>query len=159
MDKVKARLIYDYSLVEYILPSNPTIMAHAIENKTVEHDEAARQYITKVILNLALVGTERSTKRAKLIDTFMEEYWDFTNKRGMFAWDKIRVVASDANTKAYRWQYTYSLQSTKVQGRLACLMLSKILGIGTAKQNRKQVKAVKMGEHVRTTVAKARKQV
>jgi hypothetical protein len=90
-----------------------------------------------------LVGTERSTKRAKLIDTSMEDYCNFTNKHEMFAWDKVWIVASDANAKAYRWHYKYSLQPTKVLGRLACLVLSKILGIGTAKQNWKEVKAIK----------------
>ena len=35
---------------------------------------------------------------------------------------------------------------TKVLGKLACLVLSKILGIGTAKRNWKQVKKIKYGD-------------
>ncbi len=72
--KRRPKLIHDYSLVGYILSPNSTIMAHAINNKTIEHDQAAKRLITKLILNPTLVGTKRSNERAKLIDTFMEEY-------------------------------------------------------------------------------------
>ena len=36
----RQRLIHDYSLVGYILPPNPTIMSHAIENKKFVHKES-----------------------------------------------------------------------------------------------------------------------
>ncbi len=64
-------------------------MTHAIDNKSIKHDQAAKWLITKLILNPTLVGTKRNNERAKLIDTFMEEYGDFTNKCGMFACDNI----------------------------------------------------------------------
>jgi hypothetical protein len=38
------------------------------------------------------------------------------------------------------------LPRTKVLGKLACMVLSKILGIGTAKRNWKQVKKIKYGD-------------
>ena len=44
-------------------------------------------------------------------------------------------------------------------GKLACLVLSKILGIGTAEGNWKQVKAVKSGQQLNTTICKTMKQV
>ena len=77
-------------------------MVHAIDNKTIEHDQAAEHLITKLILNPALVGTERNNSRVKLINTFMEEYGDFTNKHGMFACDNIWIMAVDEHAKAYR---------------------------------------------------------
>ena len=138
---------------------NLTIMLHAIDNKSINHDQAAERLITKLILNPTLVGRERNNERAKLIDTFMEEYGDFTNKRGMFARDNIWIMAKDENAKAYRWYYKYSLTTTKVLGKLACLVLSKILGIGTAERNWKQVKAVKSGQRVNTGIDKTKKQV
>lgn len=39
--KRKPRLLHDYSLVGYMLSPNPTIMAHASDNKTLDHDGAA----------------------------------------------------------------------------------------------------------------------
>ena len=77
----------------------------------------------------------------------------------MFAHDDIWIMASDENAKAYQWHYKYSLPTTKVLGKLACLVLSKILGIGTAKRNWKQVKAVKSGQRVNTGINKTKKQV
>ena len=157
--KRREKLIHDYSLVGYLLSPNSAIMAHSIEHKSIAHDQAAERLITKLILNPSLVGNERSIERAKLIDTFMEEYGDFTNKRGLFARDNIWIMANNIDTLAYRWHFKYSLPVTKVLGKLACLVLSKILGIGTAERNWKQVKAVKSGQRVNTGMDKAKKQV
>ncbi len=49
--------------------------------------------------------------------------------------------------------------NNKGVGHLACLVLSKILGIGTAERNWKQVKAVKSGQRVNTGIDKTKKQV
>ena len=103
--KRKEKLIHDYSLVGYLLSPNSAIMAHSIEHKSIKHDEAAERLITKLILNPSLVGTPRNIERAKLIDTFMEEYGDFTNKRGLFARDNIWIMANNIDTQAYRWHY------------------------------------------------------
>ena len=158
-EKRRPKLIHDYSLVGYILSPNPTIMENAITNKLEIHGEAAERLITKLILDPALVGNERTVQRAKLIDSFMEEYGDFTNRRGVFAKDNIWIMAADESTKAYRWHYKYSYHQTKVLGKLACLVLSKILGIGTAERNWKQVKAAKSGQRVNTSIDKTKKQV
>ena len=44
-------------------------------------------------------------------------------------------------------------------GNLACLVTSKILGIGTAERNWKQIKAVKLGQRTNTGTDKTKKQV
>ena len=157
--KRREKLIHEYSLVGYILSPNPTIMAHAREHKTQNHDDAAETLINKLILDQNLVGNERRVAKAKLIDTFLTEYGDFINKRGCFARDHIWILASEPNLKSYRWHQKYMLPVTKVLGKLACLVLSKILGIGTAERNWKQVKAVKSGQQVNTTICKTTKQV
>jgi hypothetical protein len=69
-------------------------------------------------------------------------------------WDAAR----GDNVKAYRWHQRYSLQETKVLGKLACLVLSKILGIGTAEQNWKQVKYIKLGLRSHTDTDKVKTQ-
>ena len=157
--KRREKLIHEYSLVGYILSPNPTIMAHVQEHKTQQHDNAAETLINKLILDQNLVGDERRLAKAKLIDTFLTEYGDFINKRGCFARDHIWILASEPDLKAYRWHQKYTLPVTKVLGKLACLVLSKILGIGTAERNWKQVKAVKSGQRVNTAICKTTKQV
>ena len=99
--KCKSKLVHDYSLVGYILSPNPTIMAHAID-KTLEHNAAAERLITKLLLDPGLVRNDRNIERAKLIDTFLEEYGNFTNRHGVFAWDNIWIMAVDENVRVYR---------------------------------------------------------
>jgi hypothetical protein len=157
--KCRDKLIHDYSLVGYILSPHPTIMAHALNNKLAAHDEAAERLITKLILDQNLVGEEWMIPRARLIDTFLTEYGDFVNRRNSFAQDNIWIMAKDPKVVAHHWHQKYSFPVTKVLGKLACLVLSKILGIGTAERNWKQVKAVKSGQRVNTTICKTTNQV
>ena len=106
--KCKSKLVHDYSLVGYIMSPNPAIMAHVIDNKNLEHDGAAEQLITKLLLDPACIGNERTIQRARLIDTFMEEYGNFINRRSVFGRDNIWITAADEHCKAYQWHYKYS---------------------------------------------------
>ena len=152
-------LIHDYSLVGYLLSPNPTIMAHAIANREYAHEAAAERLIVKLILNPTLVGSEREVEKARLIDKFHRELNDFQGRRGRFDRTHIWISAADPDQQAHRWHQNYSLTSTEVLGRLACLVTSKILGIGTAERNWKQVKAVKTGQRATTGIEKAKQQV
>ena len=58
--KQRPKLIHDYSLVGYILSPNPRIMEDAITNKAQIHNNAPERLITKLLLDLALVGIERT---------------------------------------------------------------------------------------------------
>merc|ERR1719253_1819622 len=61
--------------------------------------------------------------------------------------------------EAHRWHQTFSLGITDVLGKLACLVTSKILGIGSAERNWKQVKRVKSGQAATTKIEKTTKKV
>lgn len=134
-------------------------MQHCLVNKSLKHVEAAENLITKLLLNPALVGMDREREKARLINTFHSEYRDFSCRMGHFARVHIWVSAEDPQEKAFRWHQSYSLLYTQVLGKLACLVTSKILGIGTAERNWKQVKAVKSGQRTNTSVIKAKHQV
>ena len=92
-----------------------------------------------------LVGTKRREKLAELIDKFKDEYGEFTSQWGRFVKDKDNswMVAAKPDTMGFRWHSKYSIETTEVLGKLAWLVLSKILGIGTTERNLKQVKKVK----------------
>ncbi len=64
-------------------------------------------------------------------------YGEFMSQRGRFAEDNIWMMATKQDTEGFRGH------AKKSMGRLACLVLSKILGIGTAERNWKQVKKFK----------------
>jgi hypothetical protein len=68
-------------------------------------------------------------------------------------------MASDENIQGYGWHQKYSLDCTDVLGKLAYLVLSKILGIGSAERNWKQVKKIKRGDCARAGIDKTAKQV
>ncbi len=74
---------------------------------------------------------------------FLSTHYDFIHKRGSFARDYIWMTAAEEDLKAYPKHQRYLLPVTKVLGKLACLVLLKILVIGMAEQNWKQVKLVK----------------
>lgn len=158
--KRRENLIHDYSLVGYILSPHPTIMADAAKNMTQDHLDAAQRLITKLLVDPSLTGhQERLEAIAKTYDIFLEEFEDFKNKKGRLNSDIIWVMAALDDTKAYAWHKKYTLFCTKVLGKLACLVTSKIFGIGTAKRNWKQVKQVKSGQRVKIGMDKTKKQV
>jgi hypothetical protein len=156
--KRQDHLIHDYSLAGYLLSPNATIMAHAYKNRSTMHNEAVVHLIKKLILNPMLVGEEKSLHLSKAIKTFWNEYDNFVNMRSCFSHQYMWDAARGDDTKAYQWHQRYSLQGTKVLGKLACLVLSKTLGIGTAKQNWKQVKYIKLGLRSSTGTEKVTKQ-
>jgi hypothetical protein len=77
-------LIHHYSLVEYILAPNPTIVSHATKNKKFAHKQAAERLIMKLLLNPSLIGNAREIEKARLIDKFHQEFGDFTGRHSRF---------------------------------------------------------------------------
>ncbi len=69
-------------------------------------------------------------------------YGEFMSQRGRFAKDNIWMMATKQDTEGFRGHAKKSIELL-MRGRLACLVLSKILGIGTAEMNWKQVKKFK----------------
>jgi hypothetical protein len=67
------------------------------------------------------------------------------------------MVAAKQDTEGISWHAKCSIESTEVLGRLACLVLSNILGIGMAERNWKQVKKVKKRDRKKTGVDKTTK--
>jgi hypothetical protein len=129
------------------------------EHKCVIHDRTAKRLVEKLILDPLLVGHACKAQLAVLIDKFKDEYLDFKNKIDAFNKDNIWIMAELENQLACKWHQKYTLESTTVLGKLACFVLSKIIGIGMAERNWKQVKKVKKGDCAKTGVEKTSKQV
>ncbi len=134
-------------------------MEHCATNRTASLSNASERLIEKLILDPGLVGSQCSRELAFLINKFKDEYRDFTNKRGMFNKANIWIMASDENIQGYCWHQKYSLDCTDVLGKLVCLVLSMILGIGSAERNWKQAKKTKRGDCAQTGINKTAKQV
>jgi len=155
--KRKENLCHDYSLVGFLLSPNPTIM-EAAEKHTADHKAAVARLIEKLFVDPLLVGQARVAKRAMLINTFWLEYSDFTLRLGRFRSEDMWFIAAMPDQAAHTWHKTYSVGCTVILGRLGCIVCSKILGIGTAERNWKQIKAVKTGQRAALGAEKCKKQ-
>ena len=143
----RPRLLPDFVRVAYLLCPNPTIMEHAKDpdNLDPEDRQAVERLLDKLMLPLDIVDdNERLQKSAEILDTFYKELGDFQNKRGFFNNDKIWFIAAKPDTYSAEWHRNYSLPFTKILGKFACRVTSKICGIGEAERqwkfNKKQHK-------------------
>ena len=157
--KRRDKLIHPYLLVGYLLSPNQTIMAHAREHRSDMHNKAVITLITRLILDPLLVGNARSEALSEAINIFWDEFNHFQNKKRMYRHEYMWEAKARDDMPAYCWHERNSLHTTRVLGKLACLVLSKILGVGTAERNWKQVKLIKAGQRSSISSDKTKKQV
>jgi hypothetical protein len=144
--KCRTKLIYDYSLVGYILSPNPRIMNDARERMIHSpiYSDTVECLIEKLLVPENLTSTEHKECLADMTAKFFDEHQKFVNKTGILNLDTMWYATGKSDfVVACCWHYTWMLSRTKILGKLACLVLSKILGIRTAKRNWKQVKKIK----------------
>ncbi len=106
--------------------------------------DAVKRLIGKLLVPDHLTSNERKECLAEMTTLFFNEHQMFMNQTGILINDTMWLAAGMNDfVVACRWHHTWTLPRTKVLDKLACLVLSKILGIGTAKRNWKQVKKIK----------------
>ena len=154
--KRKENLCHDYSLVGFLLSPNPTIM-EAAEKLTADHKAAVARLIEKLFVDPLLVGPARVAEMTMLINTFWSEYTDFTLRISRFRGEDMWFIAVIPDHAAYTWYKTHSVWSTIILGKLGCSVCPKILGIGTAERDWKQIKAVKTGQRAALSAEKCKK--
>ena len=72
---------------------------------------------------------------------------EFYNKNGSFDADKFIWKIKDIRYgNSHLWHQKYSLPFTKVLGFVACIVISKVLGIGAADRSWGDVKKIKSGK-------------
>ncbi len=111
------------------------------------YSDAVKHLIGKLLIPENSTSTAHKECLADMTAKFFDEHQKFVNQTGILNSDKMWYAAEKSDfVVACCWHYTWTLPRTKVLGKLACLVLSKILGIGTAKRNWKQVKKIKYGD-------------
>ncbi len=111
------------------------------------YSDAVECLIGKLLIPGNLTSTEHKECLGEMTTKFFDEHQKFVNQTGILNSDTMWYAAGKSDfVVACCWHYTWMLSRTKVLGKLACLVLSKILGIGTAKHNWKQVKKIKYGD-------------
>jgi hypothetical protein len=109
--------------------------------KSPIYSDAIERLIGKLIVPEHSTSIEHKECLAEMTTKFFDEHQKFVNQTGILNIDTMWLAAGECNfVVACHWHHTWTIPRTKVLGKLACLVLSKILGIGTAKRNWKQVK-------------------
>ncbi len=107
------------------------------------YSDVVKRLIGKLLIPENLTSTEHKECHAEMTTKFFEEHQKFVNQIGILNSDTMWYAAGKSNfVVACHFHYTWRLSRTKVYGKLACLVLSKIIGKGTAKRNWKQVKKI-----------------
>ena len=167
--KRRPKLIHDYSLAGYILAPHRKIMQDAsvrMRESTIYTDAVSR-LIGKLLVDddtnnrLRLIGNlvaanggtnnrlalSRTEQIAQSTIVFLREHRNFANRTGTY--DNTIMWSEPDNDEfivSCHWHLTWTVPRSTVLGKLACLVLSKILGIGSAERNWKQVKKLKSGD-------------
>jgi hypothetical protein len=147
--KCRTKLIHDYCLVGYKLSPSPQIMNNARERMLHSpiYSDAIEHLIGKLLIPENLTSNKRKKCLADMTTKVFDEHQKFVNQTGILNSDTMWYTAGKSDfIVACRWHYTWMILRTKVLRKLACLVLSKILGTETAKRNWKQVKKIKDGD-------------
>ena len=100
------------------------------------YSDAVECLIGKLLVPENLTSTAHKECLADMTTKLFDEHQKFVNQTGILNSDTMWYVAGKSDfVVACRWLYTWMLLRTKVLEKLACLVLCKILGIGTAKSN------------------------
>ena len=137
----KPKLLSDYVRVAYLLCPHPTVIEHAKKYRDPQDNDAVDRLIEKLLVPSTEVDDfKKMTMSAKLLDKFWTELKEFRCKQGVFSSEKIWFLAKQDSTKAFDWHYKYTLGFL---GKLACIVTSKLCGIGEAelhwKANKRQL--------------------
>ncbi len=94
------------------------------------YSDAVEHLIEKLLESENLTSTEHKKCLADMTTKFFDEHQKFVNQTGILNSDTMWYVAGKSDfVVACCWHYTCTLLRTKVLGKLACLVLPKILGI------------------------------
>ncbi len=111
------------------------------------YSDAIKSLIGKLLVPENVTSTECKEWLAEMTTKFFDEHQKVVNQTAILNKDTMWYVGGKSDfVVACCWHHTWMLSRTKVLGKLACWVLSKILGIGTAKCNWKQVKKIKYGD-------------
>ena len=121
--------------------------------------QAAERLIEKLLLPTDLVGRDKAVKLKSMIETFNSERGNFWRKTAKFDKDhSMWLMTSDDLQESYRWHQLYTRNRSKVLGRLACFVHSKILGTGSAERMFKIQKLLSRGQRAGLANKRSRKQ-
>lgn len=149
----------DYIRVAYTLSPDPKVQAHCIANMDPEDRFATERLLVKLFIPGFVEDEDKwEQEKARVVNKYLEEFDDFQNHRGFWKSKSIWIVAGQSDMPAHVWHHRYSYPFTEFLGKLACIVLSKVTGIGEAERHWKANKRVRSGQRARMSAEKTKKQ-
>jgi hypothetical protein len=142
----RKKLVHDYSITGWMLSPIPVVMEDAAINHTGFHRNAVDRLITKLFAPSTDYNSEadRAVAVGHILNTFWTEHEHFHAKCGPYANRQHIWISQDlTDGNSHLWHKKNSLRYTSILGKLACLVCSKILGIGSAERSWGDVKHLK----------------
>ena len=148
-NKRRPYLEHPYAIVGWFLSPAGPIMEDAQTNHGPTHRRTVEALICKLLLKPQ--ATEEATKRAKLdlIVTFWKEWNAFQNKQGEFDPEMLGWDDTQRESAPHLWHQLWTLPYTRVLGKVACLVCSKLCGQGQAEREWGFTKDVRKGKRLR----------
>jgi hypothetical protein len=141
--KRRGKLTTDFAIAGWLLSPIPEIFYDSDKNMNGEHREACERLLKKIM------GSELADDSNEL-DKFVCDFWDefeqFKAKTGPYDKSHIWNLAVNRDLilgKSHMWHKKNSYFQTKVLGKFACRVCSKIVGMGSAERNWGDVKYLK----------------
>ena len=148
-NKRRPYLEHSYAIAGWFLSPAAPIM----EDVKTNHSPKDRRTVEALVYKLLLKpqSTEEATKRAKLDLTLSlwKEWNAFQSKQGYFTPDMLGWDDPQRETAPHLWHQIWTLPYTKVLGRVACIVSSKLCGQGQAERDFGFNKDVRQGKRLR----------
>ena len=156
--KRRNKLINDFTISGWLLSPIPEVYIDSSANMTGEHRDAVERLLKKMY---ASEMADDSDELASLLSDFWDEYEHFKSKTGPFQksyiW-KAGNIDLQQNGRSHIWHKKNSLPYTKVLGKFACRVCSKIVGMGSAERNWGDVKHLKTDKRSHLSSSAVQKQ-
>jgi hypothetical protein len=156
--KRRDRLVTDFAIAGWLLSPIPEVYRDSSSNQTGEHRDAVDRLLKKM---MGSEFAEDSDELAAIMNTFWEEFEQFKSKSGVFSRAYIwsETTNSDLSSgKSHVWHKKNSFFQTKILGRFACRVCSKIVGMGSAERNWGDVKHLKSEKRSHLSASATEKQ-
>jgi hypothetical protein len=153
----KDKLVTDFAIAGWLLSPIPEVYNDSSTHMTGEHRDAVDRLLHKM---MGSDFADDSDDLAEIMNTFWEEFESFKTKTGHF---QKAYIWSSANRdlllgKSHLWHKKNSYFQTKILGRFACRVCSKIVGMGSAERNWGDVKYLKSEKRAHLSAEAVEKQ-
>lgn len=156
-NKRRKKLVNDFTIAGWLLSPIPEVYLDASLNSTGEHRDACDRLMKKMF---ASDLADDSDELADLHNYFWDEFEHFKSKTGPY---NKAYIWKESNPdlhhgRSHMWHKKNSIPFTKVFGKFACRVCSKIVGMGSAERNWGDVKHLKTDKRAHLSSEAVQKQ-